>query len=98
MRALLNESTLVIPLSAGGEPYLSRVHGVDWLAVFTRVDQYSAYLHARDQEVGDYQAPPGRLVVDELLPRLGDQVGLVINPAGHTPFTFPADAIRACDD
>ena len=97
-RALLDAATVLIPLSADGEPYLSRVAGVDWLVVFTRVEQYSAYLHARDQEVGDYLALPGRLVVDELLPRLGDQVGLVINPAGDTPFAFPADALRACDD
>ena len=97
VRALLGESTVLVPLSESGEPFVSRVHGVDWLVVFTRADEYSAYLHARDQEVGDYQVLSGHLVIDELLPRLGDQVGLVINPAGATPFAFPADALRACE-
>lgn len=97
LRAVLRESTLLLPLSADGSLYVSTFRGIDWLVAFTRVAQYSAYLDARDQEVGDYQALPGRLVVDELLPRLGNHVGLVINPAGHAPFAFPGDALR-CDD
>lgn len=96
--ALLRNSTVLVPLSADGAPYVSTVRGCDWLAAFTEVDQYSAYLDARDQEVGHYQALPGSAVLDDLLPQLGDRVGMVINPAGRAPFAFPADALRAAGD
>lgn len=97
LRALLDEAMVLVPLSADGQPYLGNVHAVDWLVVFTRVDQYSAYLHARDQQVGHYQALPGRAVIEALVPRLGDRVGLVINPAGDAPFCFTPDALRVSE-
>lgn len=95
---LLRNSTVLVPLSTDGALYVSTVRGCDWLAAFTEVDQYSAYLDARDQEVGHNQALSGSAVIDELLPQLGDRVGMVINPAGGSPFAFPADALRASGD
>ncbi|WP_066912955.1 SseB family protein [Millisia brevis] len=92
--ALVRQSVLLVPLDDAGMPFTGRVREVDWLPVFTRLDQYTAYLAARDREAGDYQALTGFAVVDELLPRFGDRVGLVINPAGDAPFAFPWIALR----
>lgn len=40
--ALVRQSVLLVPLDDAGMPFTGRVREVDWLPVFTRLDQYTA--------------------------------------------------------
>ncbi|MEZ3180385.1 hypothetical protein KYY02_17320 [Streptomyces pimonensis] len=82
-------SVLLVPPDGGG-PWSARSGGVRWICAFTDEAALARFVlrHGPGDRPVDYAALPGARVVDEVVPDLGEPVGLAIDIAAEDGSMF----------
>ena len=93
LRRAYDDAVLLVPLIGDNEVYSSRVRGIDWICVFTSVEEYARYMVARgvlEDETYRYQWAVGARLTAWAAER-PEPAGVSIDCVGAQPVAFPPE-------
>lgn len=91
LRAALQDSLLIVPVTPDDRVCTSAVRGVRWVAAFTSLAEYATFEHARGidaDEVYRHHTVRGRWLI-EYAEQRSDPTGVLVDIAGTRPMAFP---------